>query len=200
MGKDDGRPMLENAPRVEPEKVLEAAAAPPPPEQPSGTVKRVLNFRDRNLLMGACRAWCDKDGKGDHKAHSKLDRLDKIISFQETVDYFTMIDDFLEDALFKWQAQRNSYLSFRQYEAGGLALEELKKKAPGVDAGSCPAKPSKAQPVATSAEMRGKERAFYFPSKIDAWVQEVLKTATFPSFTAEYVVEMCSKFDIKEEE
>jgi hypothetical protein len=200
MSGSDGRPMLENAARMDVEKIMKDPVAASPEEQPIGTVKRVLNFRDRNLLIGACRQWADKDGKGDHKGQSKVDRLTKAISFQETIDYFNMIDDSVEDALFRWQKDRNSYLSFKQYEAGGLTLEDLRKRAPWVDVSSPPAKPPKAQPEASPEEMRGKERTFYLPSKLDAWVQDVLKVSTFPSIASEYVVELCKKFGINEEE
>lgn len=167
---------------------------------PAGCVERLLNFRDRNILIGACRQYCDKDGKGDYKSASRLDRATRLLNLQETIEYFTMLDDSLEDALFNWQRERNNYLSWRQYQAGGITLDELKKKAPSVDPSSPPKKPNKNQPEATPDEMRGKEREFYIPSALDAWLQSVLRTATFPAFSAEYVTELCLKFGVKEEE
>lgn len=169
-------------------------------KQPAGTVERILNFRERNLLIGACREFCQKDGKGDHKAQAKLDRVTKLICFEETVRYFDMIDDGLEDELFRWQRLRNDWLSWQQYQGGGLSVEELKKKAPTVDITDPPKKPSRKQPEATPEDLRGKDREFYFPSKLDVWVQEVLKVATWNPLAATYVTELCGKFGVKDEE
>ncbi len=198
----DEKQLLENTPRIEtePVKAFPIAETPEPPKQPAGTVARVLNFRDRNMLIGSCREFCQKDGKGDYKAQAKLDRISKLISFEETLEYFEMIDDSIEDALFKWQRTRNDWLSWQQYLGGGLTVEELKKKAPAVDISSPPAKPPRRQPEGTPEERRGKERPFYFPSKLDVWVQEVLKVATWSPLAAEYVTELCGKFGVKDEE
>jgi hypothetical protein len=169
-------------------------------KQPAGTVERILNFRDRNLLIGACREFCQADGKGDHKAQAKLDRVTKLILLEETIRYFEMIDDSLEDELFRWQRLRNDWLAWQQYQGGGLSVEELKKKAPSVDPAVEPKRPPRKQPEAAPADLRGKERPFYFPSKLDVWAQECLKRATWNPLAAEYVTELCSKFGIKEEE
>lgn len=195
----DGSQMIENRPKVDRELPGDAPVSEPP-KQPQGTVERVLNFRERNLLVGACREFCQKDGKGDHKAQSKLDRLTKLVAFDETVEYFNMIDDSLEDALFKWQRARNDWLAWQQYQGGGITVEELRKKAPGVDPSSPPPKPPRTQPEASRSELRGKERPFYFPSKLDVWAQECLRVATWTPLAAEYVVELCGKFGIKDEE
>lgn len=200
MSDVDGKQLLQNTADVDNARSMERERTPEPTKPPPGTVERVLNFRERNLLIGACRQFCDKDGKGDHKAQAKLDRVSKLMSFQETIEYFHMIDDSIEDALFKWQRERNDYLCWKQYSSGGLTLSELKEKAPAVDPSSPPIKPPKAQPEATSHEMRGPERAFHIPSKLDAWIQDVLKISTFPSIAAEYVTELCSKFGINSED
>jgi len=196
----DGKQIVENTPRVDVGKILDAPTSIGPAKQPAGTVERVLNFRDRNLLIGACREFCQKDGKGDHKAQAKLDRVVKLVKFDETVEYFNMIDDSLEDDLFKWQRSRNDWLAWQQYQGGGITLEDLRKKVPGLDVSSPPMKPPRKQPEAKHEELRGKERAFYFLSKLDAWVQECLKVATWSPLAAEYVVELCGKFGIKDEE
>lgn len=200
MNSGDGKQLLENTPRPETPRLPVEAAPPEAPKQPVGTVERVLNFRDRNLLIGACRQFCDKDKNGDHKAQSKLDRVSKLLNLDETVEYFNMIDDSVEDATFRWMKERNDYLAWMQYSSGGATLEELKKRAPNVDPSIKPKKPPKATPQATPAEMRGKERSFYIPSKLDAWIQDVLKVSTFQAMTAEYVTELCSKFGLKEED
>ncbi len=63
---------------------------------PAGCVERILNFRDRNLMISACREFCTEKGKGDYKAQAKLDKVSKIISFDETIEYFGMIEDSVE--------------------------------------------------------------------------------------------------------
>jgi len=170
------------------------------PKIPVGHVERVLNYRDRNLLLGACQEYCSKDGRGNYKNTSKLDRISKLLLFQETVDYFAMIDESLEDALFKWQRSRNDWLSLQQYLGGGMTLEDLKKKAPAVDPQSPPKRPALTQPQATPEEMRGKDRSFYLPSKLDVFAQDALRAATWNPQTAEYVTELLARFEIKDED
>ena len=168
---------------------------------PAGCVERVLNFRDRNLIIGACREFCQGMGKGDYKAQAKLDKVSKIISFQETLEYFEMIEESMEEATFKWQRERNDWLCYQQYMSGSLTAEELKKRAPGVDTGNPPRKAStKKAPEPTQDEQRGKARSFYFPSKIDVWVQDALKVANWQPLASEYVTELCLKFGLKDED
>lgn len=167
---------------------------------PEGHVERTLNFRDRNLLVGACREFCREKGKGDHKAQSKLDRVTKIVSFEETLDYFNMIDDAHEDAVFRWQRLRNDYLVWRQYEGGALDLKTLRERAPGVDPENPPQNPGRKQPEQSSEESRGRARAFHFPSKLDVWIQDALKVYDWQPEAAEYAVELCAKFGLKSDE
>lgn len=168
---------------------------------PAGTVERTLNFQERSLLVLACKLHCAKQDKGDHKAQAKLSRLLKIVSYEETVDYFDMIDDSLEDKLFKWQRERNDWLLVQQYLAGGIALDELKKKSPELDIENPPEKPARRQPEATKDEIRGSERSFYLPSKLDSWVQDVLHATHWPNpEKSMYITELCTKFGIKGDE
>jgi hypothetical protein len=193
--------IVENAPRTEIEKDLEVESeTAEKPRPPVGCVERVLNFRDRNLIIGACREFCLKDGKGGHKAQSKLNRLTKLLDLQETVDYFEMVNDSMEDEVFKWQRLRNNWLSWQQHLAGGLTLEELQKRAPSVDLSDPPNKPPRKQPEATPEDLRGKDRAFHIPSKLDAWIQECLEVANWDPMTSEYVTELCQKFGLKSED
>ena len=176
-------------------------AAPVEKSIPAGCVERVLNFRDRNLIIGACREFCQEKGKGDYKAQAKLDKVSKIISFQETLEYFEMIEDSMEEVTFKWQRERNDWLCYQQYMSGSLMAEELKKRAPGVDVGNPPKKAaSKKLPEPSPEDQRGPARPFYFPSKIDVWVQDALKAANWQPIAAEYVTELCLKFGLKDED
>lgn len=183
-----------------PQEIHRVPAAPTlEPEQPAGTVARKLNFQERSLLIFACRQVCGGDGKGDQRAMSKLHRFTKIISYDETVEYFDMIDDSVEDAAFRWQKERTNWMAWQVYQAGNLTLENLKKRIPNIDLQNPPTKPSRNQPEATPQEARGKERVFYLPSKIDAWVQDVIRSANWKPEKAEYVTELCAKFGISED-
>lgn len=197
---DGMRSMIANSPS---DGVRMSLPQDPPTEarRPSGTVERVLNFQERSLLIFACKIYCSRQDKGDHKAQSKLDRLTKIVSYDETVEYFDMIDDSLEDQLFKWQRSRNDWLLIQQYLAGGISIEDLKKKSPALDIESPPEKPTRRQPEASQDDIRGKERPFYLPSKLDAWVQDVLRSVHWPNpEKAQYITELCGKFGIKSDE
>jgi hypothetical protein len=196
--------MIENSPQ----KAAAASAggpaegvpAPVASERPAGTVERVLNFQERSLAIFAAQQFCGREGKGDHKAQSKLSRLMKTLGHEEQIAYFDMLDDWLEEQIFRWQRQRNDWLKWQQYLSGGITLEQLKEQAPAVDPMAPPAKPCRAQPEVPTADVRGKERSFYLTSKIDVWVQDILKTAIWAAHKAEYVSELCAKFGIKSDE
>lgn len=201
MENTDGKQFLENKVRMDVEKIMKDSPSPEPPKQPVGTVERVLNFQDRSLLLFGCKLYCKDPSKGDYRSQSRLTKLDKLLVHDETVEYFEMIDDSLEDRLFKWQRERNDWLLVQQYLAGGISLEEVKKKSPALDVDDPPKKPSRVQPEADPEEVRGKERSFYLPSKLDSWVQDVLKEVKWPNpEKAKYITELCTKFGIKGDE
>lgn len=198
MSSGDGKAILENSARA---GMDVAESTPTGRVQPAGTVERVLNFQERSLLAAACKSYCAKKDKGDHKAQSKLVRLLKLLSYDDTVEYFDMIDDSVEEQLFKWQRARNDWLLVEQYAAGGISHEELKKRAPLLDVNNPPPKPMRRQPEATPEEIRGRERAFYIPSKLDSWAQDILRETNWANpEKAEYIVELCGKFGIKSDE
>lgn len=197
----NGKQLLENKARMDVGKIMKESPLPEPSRQPVGTVERVLNFQDRSLLLFGCKLYFKDSSKGDYKSQSKIAKLDKILAYNETVEYFEMIDDSLEDRLFKWQRERNDWLLVQQYLAGGISLEEVKKKSPALDIDDPPEKPSRVQPEVASEEVRGKERSFYLPSKLDSWVQDVLKEVKWPNpEKAKYITELCAKFGVKSDE
>lgn len=205
MSSSDGKQLLENVPAVGSRSVLpeESDAAVDARKQPVGTVERILNFQERSLLVAAGKIYCYKkeQEKGDYKAQAKLSKLIKVLFHEETVDYFDMIDDSIEEKLFRWQRARNDWLLVQQYAAGGITLEELKKKSPLLDIQNPPEKPSRRQPEATTEEIRGRERSFYLPSKLDSWAQDVLRGVNWPNpEKAQYITELCEKFGIKSDE
>jgi hypothetical protein len=167
---------------------------------PAGCVERVLNYRDRNLLVGACRAFCSKDGHKGFKDQAKLDKVSKIVLFDETLDYFDMIDESLEDETRRWQRAKTRHKMWKDHKAGLVKAEDVKRLFPDADPDAEPEKPSFRQPVTGPKESRGDERPFHFPSKVDAWIQDALKAMEWSPFAAEYAVELCSKFGLSPDE
>ena len=175
--------------------------APAENKCPAGCVERTLNFRDRNLLIGAARDYCGKKEHGDFKNQAKLDRLTKLMCFQETLDYFEMLTDHYDDATREWRSARRKYNAWKDLRSGLYKdPDSFKRDFPDIDPGKGAEKPPLRAPEMTPKETRGEERAFYLPSKLDAWVQDVLKGAVWNALAAEYAVELCSKFGLKDED
>lgn len=167
---------------------------------PPGCVERVLNYRERNLLIGAARDHCGKKENADFKNQSKLDRLTKLVAFIESLEYFEMLDDHYDDKVREWKSAKRAYTAWMNFKAGLLPAEELRKAFPVIDIEKGAPKPPLRQPEMNPQEMRGEERAFYLPSKLDSWVQDLLKTAIWQPLAAEYAVELCGKFGLKDED
>lgn len=187
-----GKAMTAETPSSEPKKV------------PPGHVVRTLNFRDRNMLIGACRDYCQRDDKKKHKDRENLDRVSKALCFEETIDYFLMIQDDIDEKVAVWQGARERYRLWRQYRENLLKpedVEEFKSRYPKMDLEKGPEKPGPRAPEIDPKENRGPEREFHLPAKLDVWVQEVLRATDWntPPAMAEFVVELCARFDIKNE-
>jgi hypothetical protein len=201
MSDGDGKLMLQNPPsRPEIDRVLhpvEAGHSPAAePLQPAGTVKRTLNFRDRNLLIGAARNWCSRDGQKKLKDQDKLVRLAKLVYFEETLEYIAMIADAQEEVERKWRADWKRYKLWRNFQEGLISEEELTKD---VDRENGVPKPTLLMPEITPAEMRGRSRDFFFPSKLDAWAQNAVEGMDWNFNAAEYAVELAEKFGVEVE-
>lgn len=203
----DNAPMIENAEKtdVKPEgKLLIQPEAKLPAEAskiPAGCVERLLNFRDRDIIISATRDYCKSDGgHADHKHQSKLDKITKLLNLEECIEYFDMINEAYEDEIKEWMGNRKKYAIYQDYKLGLITIEEAKVQLPTFDASSSQEKPSHRQPKPTSEEQRGKERVFYIPSKLDAMIQDALRAYKFNPLVAEFNAEVCLKFGIKEEE
>jgi len=167
---------------------------------PAGCVERTLNYRERNLLIGAARDYCGGKEHADYKNQSKLSRLSKLISFEETLEYFEMMTDHYEDAQHEWRRAKLAYNALRNLRDGLIKLEDFRKQHPSLQPDQELVKPPVRAPEMTPQEMRGEERVFYLPSKLDVWVQDVLKVAAWQPLAAEYAVELCAKFGVKDED
>lgn len=199
MSDNGGRKIIENVTREAlTEMIKSEGEAPESKKPPIGCVERILNFKDRNNLFGACRAFCAKEGHQGFKDQTKLDRLNKIILFEETLEYFAMIDDVLEDEVRAWQRDKRRYKLWKDYKAGLVKPEDFRKEFSDQDAE--PKKPALLQPESKPEDIRGKERSFYLPSKIDVWAQDAIRAMDWSPFLVEYTVELFQKFGIKEEE
>lgn len=189
-------------------KALDDAASPaPPPElgpgrkQPPGTVERRLNFKDRNYLVGAARAYCEKEGHKGFKDQRKLEQLKKLVDFESTLDHSAEITEAIEEMTAEWQSAKVMHTTWSRYKKGILTpdqVKEMKRQYPDMDLENGPPKPPVRVPEPDPAYMRGPESVFYFPSKLDAWVQEALKVMEWPTTFTQYCFELFEKFQIEE--
>lgn len=204
MDSENGkRQLVENAPRegvAQALKLVEENPSTPAQERrvPEGCVVRTLNFRDRNLIVGACRAYAQGE-KGKYKGQFKLERVTKVLNFDETREYYEMINDSQAENLFKWQEARQAYVAFRMMKGGMMRVEEFAKQFPDLDLDACPEKPPVKQPELTKDEQRGRAREFYIPSKLDTFIMDAIQDYQWGSIGSEFVTELMEKFGIKEE-
>lgn len=166
---------------------------------PEGHVVRTLSFRDRNLIVGACKFYVQGE-KGKYKGQFKVDRVSKLLCFEETLDYFNMVNDSQAENLFKWQEQRQAYVSWRSMKGGMVKVEEFVKQFPDLDLDECPPKPPIRQPELSDDEQRGKPREFHIPSKLDVFIQDALRDMEWNPDWSEYVVELLTKYGISPED
>jgi hypothetical protein len=195
---DNGEPMLKNAAREIPRVGLDAEEAEVPRGVPAGCVERILSFRDRNFIIGACRAFCEKDGHKGFKDQAKLSRLNKLLAFEETLEYFAEFDDTLEDLVRAWTRQKRMYKLRRDVEEGVVKAGEFEKEFPGIALESVE-KPTLRPPENSKEDMKGAESHFYLPSKLDVWVQDALRAMEWNWSAAEFSVDLCAKFGVTEE-
>ena len=201
---DDGKmAMIKNVPHPVEETLVDRVMRPElpepvPAEQPPGTTKRRLNVRERNLLIGACRARCTQEGHTKLKDQDKLNRIGKLVKFEETLEYIAMITDWQEEHALKWERDWVRYKAWRRYQEG-LIQPDDEKFPKGIDLEKGVPKPPLRVPENTPAQMRGPERDFYFPSKLDAWAQDAVKEMDWSEFVpgAEYTLELSAKFGVE---
>lgn len=199
---DNGKKMLENLPREMLAEALKAEAVPAPEgtdKQPLGTVKRVLTMMDRNAVLGACQAYCQKDGHKGITDQTRLYRIKKLLGWDETLEYFAMIDDSFQDEVREWRMARNQYRLWQDCRAGLIKIEEIQKAYPGFDMGTEREKPSVREPELKPEKKRGSEKAVYLPSKLDSWAQDALRAMEWLDKMEEMAVEACEKFGVQAE-
>lgn len=173
----------------------EAQAKKPPP----GHVERSLTVLDRNMIVGAALAYCAQEAnKGKHQ--HMLVRAKKLLDFDETVEYFAMVNDSVADAQEAWQrakAKRKLWLDWRE---GVLKADDLKREYPNCEfeLDKEPPKPNPSVPKATPKEMRGYEKTFYLPAKVDAWIETVLRAMVWPKDQIESGITTEEKYGIED--
>lgn len=145
-------------------------AAPTKKDAHPGCVKRVLNYRDRLLILNAAAE--SLKGKGTIVALAKFQKLNDLLDGEGVNDYFDAMDvDFTERA-----------------EAWRVAVEARMRdsKAPKVGP----------RPRRTRIELRGKDATFHIPSKLDTFIIDTLKKAEIEARHAEFAVELAQKFGV----
>jgi len=208
---NDGKQILENLiPESQiPEKsvirevikdAFREAASVPESKIPEGCVERTLTMRDRNAIMGACTAYCQKDGHKGLLDQTRLNKIKKLLNWDETLEYFAMVDDSLEEEIRLWRKTKNQYALWRDYRAGLAKAEDIKKTYPSLDLEGEFKKPSLREPELKPDEKCGPKKAVHLPSKLDAWVQDALKAMEWLTKMEELAVEVCAKFGIKNED
>jgi hypothetical protein len=220
MAGEDGKQMIENAAAETLGDAAKAAKAPlsrealvktiiakdeacavKKGEVPEGCVRRVLNFKDRNYLVGAAKAYCSRDGHKGLKDQRKLDQLTKLVNFEATLDHTAELTDLIEEAQVKWESTMVRYRVWRRFKESILdedQVKDMKKKYPGLDEEKNFQKPPIRPPEMSESDRRGPDSTFHFPAKLDAWVQDALEVMEWQVIHAEFAVELCEKFGVEE--
>lgn len=199
---NDGKPAIENVTRKVLEDALKATepvSAPAERKIPEGCVERRLTMRDRNAIIGACQAYCLKDGHKGLSDQARLNKVKKMLNWDETLEYFAMVDDALDDEIRAWRRAKSQYKLWKDYRAGLVKPEDIRKIYPDLDLENGVQKPQLIEPKLKPGEKRGPEMVAYFPSKLDAWIQDALQAMEWHKDMEELSVEVCEKFGIKQE-
>lgn len=201
MPSSDGeaaKPMIENPARSALHAPTSEAApdGAPPPKPPPGCVERVLTVYDRNLVCGACIRYCQQDGKKKLKDLDKLDRVKRLLRFDETLEFVAMNTDWLEDERVRWEGAKARYRLWRRWKEGILRAEDLKATDPNFDPGVEPERPPPQPPQLAREQRCGPARPVHVPSRLDAWIQEALRAMDWPSDMAEGASEIGRTFGV----
>jgi hypothetical protein len=165
------------------------------PKIPPGCVERVLTVRDRNMIVGACMTYVEKNKS--LKDMRMLVKVKEALDFEETVEYFAQLDASITEAVEEWQRARIKRKLWLDWRAGILQTEDLKRQFPNFDFEKEPPKPSPMPPKATEEEKRGPERTFYIPAKLDAWIEDALRAMEWETRHAEGGVAVSEKYGIE---
>src|ERR1043166_7934111 len=199
---DDGKQILQNAPAAAPDGsrlALVKDSEPVERKVPAGCVERIPNVRARNFIVGACRAYCEKEGHKGFKDQKKLNDITKLLNFDATLEYNAVVNDQNEERVLAWEAATAMYKAWRRFKEKLIPAEEMRKNYPDLNLERGIEKPSLRVPELSPEEQRGQDSTFYLPSKLDAWVQDALRAMDWNTVMTMYSVELCEKFGIKDE-
>jgi len=184
---------------------LRAPAKDPAKPRP-GCIVYPLTMMDRNLLIGAGRQYCGKKGNRTNENHDKLNRLDRLLDFTETLDYHAMVKDANDQLDREWRGAAMRYNRWRDYKAGlPVKIDTALEGEDGVKtiiepfdpAAKAPPKPPPRPQALSDDEERGPMRAFQVPAKLVVWIQKVLTAVEWNAVQTKHGMTLCRIFDIE---
>jgi hypothetical protein len=125
------------------------------PKIPPGCVERVLTVRDRNMIVGACMAYVEKNKS--LKDMRMLVRVKEALDFEATVEYFAQLDASISEAVEEWQRVRIKRKLWLDWRAGILREEDIRRQLPNFNLDEEPPKPPARPPRAMEWETRHAE-------------------------------------------
>ena len=170
-----GKPLLRNA-----RSTTEAPKEPKGKDERLGMVERRLNFRDRLLIfVSVTNFFRNKKGAGLADSE-RIRKINEILDVESVQSYFDAVNDSLTEEM----------LAYKH------AVELQLNRKPGDPESQKPGK----KPKTSKTDQRGKEATFYLPPKVDTIIKEAIQAAQFDPSDAEYVSELCKKYQISVEE
>lgn len=168
------------------EPLLQNARTTDKPKKPTGKdarlgmVPRRLNYRDRLLILFAVNSHFRKKQGAGIADSERIRKIQEILDVEGVENYFQAVSESMTEEM----------LAYKQ------AVEAQLNRQPGAPEAPKPGK----KPRASKADQRGKEATFHLPPKVDTLIQDAIKAAQFDPTDAEYVIELCKKYQITVEE
>jgi hypothetical protein len=157
--------------------VIEAAKGPalPAASCPDGHVVRNFNFRDRDLIFQAIRAYAAGEKRGDYKSMQKIHRIETVLASDECGDFFDALQEKDAVEVKAWAKLKEAHVTNKASDPGP-------------------------RPEPSEEAARGETVKFYVKSTLDTWIIEAVKDMKWNPLLAEYVCELCDKLGLKAEE